>query len=269
MKIIMVGAGRVGGSLARWFTDSGVEVELWDKVSEHGPPSVEGAALVVLAVPEEDIASAARAVEGWGVRAEVPFVHCSGVAHPAGFAPTPRPQGAMHPAYSFSSPDTARSDAACFLLDGDEVAVAAARRVLDAAGLAHMRGRSHDRKLYHAGCVTASNFVGLLGVAAGTMMEKAGLPPEGARKLLLSLLAGVVENAADAGFEEALSGPVVRGDADTVLAEADRLAEYAPELLPLFLEGNRSLAVVLDKPEVAKAIMEWARSFDVAQDDIC
>lgn len=260
MRIVIVGAGKVGGSLARWLEECGVEVETWDKKWRAKPPAVQGADLVVLAVPETEIASAARAAEGWGARPELPFVHCSGSAHPAGFAASNRPQGAMHPAYSFSTARTRRSGNACFLLDGDEDAVAAAVRLLDAAGLAHVRGRSHDRKLYHAGCVTASNFIGLLGVAAGTMMEKAGLPPEGGRRLLLSLVAGVVENAVDSGFENALSGPVVRGDSDTVLAEAARLAEHAPELLPLYLEGNRSLAVILEKPEVVEAILEWARA---------
>jgi len=256
---VLVGAGRVGGSLACWFVESGVEVGVWDKTSGANPPEVRGADLVVLAVPEEEIVAAAGAVEGWGAPPELPFVHCSGVAHPAGFATQGRPQGAMHPAYSFSTPETKRSDKACFLLDGDEDAVAAAVRLLDVAGLAHVRGRSHDRTLYHAGCVTSSNFVGLLGLAAGTMMEKAGLPRNEARKLLLSLMAGVLENAGDDGFENAISGPVARGDHATVLSEAARLAEHAPELLPLFLEGNRSLAVVLDKPEVVETILEWAK----------
>ena len=54
-----------------------------------------------------------------------------------------------------------------------------------------------------------------------------------------------VENWAAAGAEHALTGPIARGDEDTVARQRDAVAERTPELLPLWdalAEATRALA---------------------------
>jgi predicted short-subunit dehydrogenase-like oxidoreductase (DUF2520 family) len=91
----------------------------------------------------------------------------------------------------------------------------------------------------------ASNFLVTLEAAAERVAAGAGLEPGEARSLLLPLVRRTVENWGALGPEEALTGPVARGDEATVEAQRAAVAETAPELLALFSEmvgATRALA---------------------------
>jgi predicted short-subunit dehydrogenase-like oxidoreductase (DUF2520 family) len=68
-------------------------------------------------------------------------------------------------------------------------------------------------------------------VAAG-----AGLDREESRALFAPLVRQTAENVARLGPEEALTGPIARGDEATVEAQRAAVAQSAPELLELFDE---------------------------------
>jgi predicted short-subunit dehydrogenase-like oxidoreductase (DUF2520 family) len=80
------------------------------------------------------------------------------------------------------------------------------------------------RALYHAGAVVASNYLVTLHRAAAELTEAAGAPPEA----LTPLMRRTIEN----GFE--LTGPIERGDWETVEAHLDALEEHRPELRALY-----------------------------------
>jgi len=78
--------------------------------------------------------------------------------------------------------------------------------------------------LYHAGATIASNFLVTLYRAARQLVEAAGAPPDA----LLPLMRRTIDN----GFE--LTGPIARGDWNTVEAHLAAIQEYAPELEDLY-----------------------------------
>src|SRR4029077_16488753 len=80
------------------------------------------------------------------------------------------------------------------------------------------------RTLYHAGAVFASNYLVTLQRAATLLFEAAAAPPEA----LEPLMRGTIEN----GFE--LTGPIARGDWDTVAAHRAAIHEHRPELDELY-----------------------------------
>ena len=80
------------------------------------------------------------------------------------------------------------------------------------------------RTLYHAGAVIASNYLVTLYRAAAELFEDAGAPPEA----LVPLMRRTIEN----GFE--LTGPIARGDWETVAAHVAALHEQHPELEPVY-----------------------------------
>jgi predicted short-subunit dehydrogenase-like oxidoreductase (DUF2520 family) len=88
------------------------------------------------------------------------------------------------------------------------------------------------RAAYHAAASIASNFLVTLEAAAESMAGAAGI--EDARELLAPLVRSTVENWAKLGPEQALTGPVARGDEETVAAQRAALAAARPELLDLF-----------------------------------
>lgn len=92
-----------------------------------------------------------------------------------------------------------------------------------------IRVEDEDRAAYHAAACMASNFLVTLEDAAGADWATAGL----SRADLLPLVHATVENWARLG-PDALTGPIVRGDVDTVGRRRQALLERAPALLSLY-----------------------------------
>jgi predicted short-subunit dehydrogenase-like oxidoreductase (DUF2520 family) len=81
-----------------------------------------------------------------------------------------------------------------------------------------------DRAAYHAGAAIASNYLVTLRQAAGSLLESAGAPPEA----LDPLMRRTIEN----GFE--LTGPIQRGDWETVERHLDAIQASRPELEAMY-----------------------------------
>jgi predicted short-subunit dehydrogenase-like oxidoreductase (DUF2520 family) len=200
----VIGPGRAGRSLARALEKSG----RWTVGDVLGrADDLAGAAagvdLLVLAVPDGAVAAVASAV--------MPVAGCV-VAHLAGalgldvLAPHER-QASIHPLRSLPT-TTSDLAGAWFAVAGDPLA---------AEVVADLEGRvvavaDADRVAYHAAAVMASNhLVALLG-AVERVAASAGVPLDA----FLDLVRGTVDNVAVLGPAGALTGPVARGDWDTV-----------------------------------------------------
>ena len=189
--------------------------------------------IVLLCVPDREIAAAAGAL---GVGCLVG--HCSGAA-------TLKP---LHPheAFSLHPLMTVAADRpAAFAGAGCAIAGSTGRALDAARGLA-LALRMHavvvadaDRALYHAAASMASNYLVTLESAAEQLAARAGVP----RELLVPLVRAAVENWATGGAG-ALTGPIARGDMETVARQRAAIAARAPELLSLwdaFVERTAAL----------------------------
>jgi predicted short-subunit dehydrogenase-like oxidoreductase (DUF2520 family) len=99
------------------------------------------------------------------------------------------------------------------------------------------------RAAYHAAASVASNFLITLQAAAERLAQTAGVD----REHLVPLVRASVENWAALGPERALTGPVARGDHETVARQRAEVERRAPDLLPLFdalTKATRDLAKV-------------------------
>jgi predicted short-subunit dehydrogenase-like oxidoreductase (DUF2520 family) len=207
-RIHVIGSGRVGSAVAARLRERGVAV------GEDDPE------LVLLCVPDSAIAEVAASVSPG------PWVaHVSGATPLAALTPHAR-RFSVHPLQTFTRERGAEQ------LDGAWAAVTAETEASRAAGrwLAETLGlRPFDladsaRTLYHAGAVFASNYVVTLQRAASLLFESAGAPPEA----LEPLMRRTIEN----GFE--LTGPIARGDWDTVAAHRAAIQEHRAELDHLY-----------------------------------
>ncbi len=104
-----------------------------------------------------------------------------------------------------------------------------------------------DRAAYHAAASIASNFLITLESAAERVAACAGVD----RALLVPLVRATVENWAQLGPRRALTGPVARGDEDTVRAQRAAIADCAADLLPLFDEMVRATRSLAAPPRTA------------------
>ena len=105
-----------------------------------------------------------------------------------------------------------------------EAALATGRLLAETLGLRPFELADSARTLYHAGAVFASNYLVTLQRAASLLFESAGAPPESPEPLMRR----TIEN----GFE--LTGPIARGDWETVAAHRTAIHEHRAELDDLY-----------------------------------
>lgn len=186
----------------------------------HDEPGLRTAAsgveLLILAVPDAAVAEVAAAVD--------PDPACA-VAHLAGsltldvLAPHPR-RASIHPLVALAGGELGAdrlASGAWFAVAGDPVAFA----VVDALGGRTVDVADDDRVRYHAAAVMASNhLVALLGEVE-RVAASCGVPLDA----YLDLVRGTVDNVATLGPRAALTGPVARGDTETVARHLAALPE--------------------------------------------
>jgi predicted short-subunit dehydrogenase-like oxidoreductase (DUF2520 family) len=208
-------------------------------------------AAVVAALVEADVALRDTSV-----------VHASGALSSELLAPL-RPRGAhvasMHPIRSFATPSTREDvlDAVVCGAEGDARALAVAEPLFVAAGARVVTLATSAKRLYHAAAVLSCNH--LVGLVESSLQAYAAAGVERALALeaLEALVRGTVDNIFDRGPEHALSGPIVRGEADLVAGQLDDLARVSPRLrrvyrdlalqtLPLARDATASEPSLLD-----------------------
>jgi predicted short-subunit dehydrogenase-like oxidoreductase (DUF2520 family) len=82
-----------------------------------------------------------------------------------------------------------------------------------------------DRAVYHAAAVFASNYLVALLAEAVRLLEQSGWTEKEAVRGLVPLAEGALANVAKRGPTAALTGPIRRGDAETVRRHLEALAE--------------------------------------------
>jgi predicted short-subunit dehydrogenase-like oxidoreductase (DUF2520 family) len=202
---------------AREFIGAGRLVDSWS--------ALPAAQLTLLATPDDMLTAVAHALaESDAIRPGDVVFHCSGAVASDVLAPL-RARGALlasiHPLKSFTVPARAIHDfggtyCGC---EGDAAALALLAPLFDAIGARRFLLDPAHKLLYHAGAVLACNHLVTLMEAALRCMEQAGVPRATAWPALRPLINGTLANLDCSGTEGALSGPVARGDVETVRQE--------------------------------------------------
>jgi predicted short-subunit dehydrogenase-like oxidoreductase (DUF2520 family) len=205
----VVGAsGRVGSAVSARLRERGLRLEEDD------------AELVLLCVPDGAISEVARGI------APGPWVaHTSGATRLRALDPHVRRFG-LHPLQTFTKRrgpeqlDGAHAAVTAETAEAREVGFELARTL----GLEPFALDDAARPLYHAGAAIASNYLVTLHRVASELFDAAGAPPEA----LVPLMRRTIDN----GFE--LTGPIERGDWETVERHREAIRATRPDLEPLY-----------------------------------
>ncbi len=206
-SVTVIGSGRVGSAVAARLRERGVEV------------GTDGG-LIVICVPDDAIAEVAAGLDVG------PWVaHVSGATSLASLEPHRR-RFSLHPLQTFTlarGPEQLDGAWGAVTAESDE-ARATARWLAETLGLRPFDLDDAARPLYHAGAAIASNYLVTLHEVASDLFRAAGAPPQA----LVPLMQRTIEN----GFE--LTGPIERGDWETVEAHRRAIRAARPDLEPLY-----------------------------------
>jgi len=196
------------------------------------PAQLQAADIFLIATPDDQIAAASAQLAKTGcLQAGTIVFHCSG-ALPSSVLRPLSGQGALvasvHPIKSFASPEQALAsfDGTWCGMEGDPAALQVLRSAMEAIGAYVVDIRTEDKLVYHAAAVFASNYLVTLLDAALQAYMQAGIPEATARQMLAPLVQGTLENVMRSGPEQALTGPIARGDTHTVQTQYRALSAW-------------------------------------------
>jgi predicted short-subunit dehydrogenase-like oxidoreductase (DUF2520 family) len=245
----ILGPGRMGLSLASALVDAGAVETIHFFGRSHEPPPhpvfdssaavtyrpgvgpvPADVGILILAVPDDALHAVANdvAMAGPAPRA-CAALHLSGALstdvlgplHGTGYA-----IGSMHPLQTVADPwsGPGRLRGCAYALAGDPAALMAGRRLVHALDGQALVIPPAMRPLYHAAAVFASNYVLAATALVARTLAEAGVTDEDAVAAVLPLMRGTMDNVEQLGFGAALTGPVARGDIDTVRLHLARLS---------------------------------------------
>ena len=237
----IIGAGRVGRTLARLWRESGV-FDIQDVLDRtpagaraavafigggqqaDGVKDMRAAALWMLTPPDSQIVPCCEALAASGLlrSGDIAF-HCSGSLASSALANAARlgaRVASVHPLKSFADPRTAAASFAgtwC-AAEGDAAALEVLRPAFERIGARVSEIAPQHKTLYHAASVIACNYLVALMEVGLRCYERTGLERGSALAMMEPLVRETLDNVLRLGTAPALTGPIARGD-DAVVAQ--------------------------------------------------
>jgi predicted short-subunit dehydrogenase-like oxidoreductase (DUF2520 family) len=250
MRIALVGPGRAGQSIAIAANGAGHNVvavaardaEQAATVARRfnalplaiGKP-IPPVDLIVIAVSDRAIEAVAGEVAPIARNAAASAVHLSGatpVSALAAFGDLGVTIGSFHPLQTMPTPELGaqRLAGAWVAVTADEPLRSTLHDLAGTVGLHPFDLRDDDRAAYHAAAAAAANFPIAALAVAQRLFETTGVPFDAARPLVDA----VVANAFEFGPQASLTGPIARGDTETVDLQVRAVRETSPDLAAAF-----------------------------------
>jgi predicted short-subunit dehydrogenase-like oxidoreductase (DUF2520 family) len=237
-SLTLIGPGRLGQALARALRLAGYTVPEIIARSSSGsqrrahvlaksaqarvatlPGAKFDADCIWICVPDREIAGVAREMAERGSWRGKFVFHASG-ALTSDELDVLRRCGArvasVHPLMTFVAKSIPPLSGVPFGIEGDRPAVTLARRVVRNLGGIPFPVRREKKAAYHAWGAFASPLLLATLVTAEQVAQQAGIPAREARKKVLPIVRQTLANYARLGPAGAFSGPIVRGDDETV-----------------------------------------------------
>lgn len=264
MKLGFIGAGKAGCSLSRYLQGSRTQVSgFYSKTLEHATRAAEDRGAAVFLCLQQ-VVSASDVIfvttpdgvigEIWdtmcsqcgGLLSGKLFCHLSGSLSSEIFRGRHQ-RGAygcsLHPMQAISSRETDLSGA-FFTAEGDKEAVFPLKALLTEKGNSVAVMDSAYKTKYHMAASTASNLMAGLAQMAIDSLTECGFAQDTALRMLTPLMKGNIDNICENGVPAALTGPVERGDWETVQSH---LAQLEGEKREIYRLLSRQLVEVAQK----------------------
>ena len=221
-RIDVVAARETASSRRRAAMLAGLLEARTQSLTDSGPTSD----IVWICHTDDALAETARHLAhkpGW--KGKIVF-HSSGALSSDVLSPLKRKGAAtasLHPMMTFVPDATPRMDEVPFAIEGDNQAVAVARKIVRDLGAESFPIKKAAKPLYHAlGSFSSPLLVATL-VTAERVGRSAGLTASQTRRVMAPILQQTIKNYTERGAAAAFSGPIKRGDANTVARHLEKL----------------------------------------------
>ncbi|HUN63619.1 MAG TPA: Rossmann-like and DUF2520 domain-containing protein [Candidatus Sulfotelmatobacter sp.] len=266
-SLAIVGSGRVGRALGRRLRETGWRITVVAAQTEASakravrfigggrpasgvPATLAAAAVILITVPDDAIACVAAELArnaGDDLRGKV-VLHTSGALDASvlgALRDCGASVGSMHPMQTFSGVSVPPLEGKVFAVEGDELAIRAARKLARALVGVPVGIAPAKKPLYHAAGAFAAGLSLAMEEAGVQMLMAAGLKRREAQSALLSLTRQMLEHYEKLGPQKAWTGPLARGDFGVVASHEKALRQFTPEFLEAYRAVSRLSAQVL------------------------
>lgn len=267
--ISFIGAGKVGTSLGIYFRENGLNVGGYFSRSLHSAEKaaevtssktyqelqslVNENSIIWVTTPDDSTEQVAKQISNLDIKDGKTFVHSSGLLTSEIFNCL-KEKGhqicSVHPLLAFSEIPIAVKmlKKTSFFLEGAEDDLAQIKQILDKTGNPYFTIDKKNKPAYHAAACVLSNYMVTLVNASNQIFELAGISDEKLSGATSVLLESVVENIHKQKPKDALTGPIKRGDIQTVKKHIEILEENLPELADLYKILGKETERMLGRP---------------------
>ena len=161
--------------------------------------------------------------------------------------------GVLHPLQTFASVKQAVDNilGSTFAIEAEEPLLTTLKEMAETLECRWIELKAADKVIYHAAAVIASNYMVTLVKLADDLWETFAIPREQATQALLPLLKGTLNNIENVGIPQALTGPIARGDIDTIKKHLAALQKEAPDVLSTYCElGLQTIPIAQAKGKI-------------------
>jgi predicted short-subunit dehydrogenase-like oxidoreductase (DUF2520 family) len=278
VEIAIVGAGRAGQTIGRSLRQHGFRIGPVvtrslrsarsatrfigaGEACSHVPENTFRADVILVAVPDPQIRNMAQSLTGFGQAAcrERVFLHMSGSRGAQELDPLRRLGahcGSLHPLLPLPWLLPSLPKPIFFAVEGDSKARFWGARLARRAGGVPIEIKTRHKTLYHAAAALVGGHLMTVAELGARMLMRAGVPTKRARRMILSPIPSTLRQYARLG-EKAWTGPVARGDRETVskhLAAFEKLAPYFAEVYRVV--GRASIKVFGDDMSAEHRLVE-------------
>lgn len=257
-KISIIGAGNLGCTLARFFDSkqnsplslvSSSMVRL-EKIAYETKSVTFGTTIdtvhresriIFITVPDREISAIVRKLAqllffDW---AGVLVVHCSGAYSTEILSPLKKlgaQTASIHPIQTFPSRNEpiSRFENIHWGVEAEEPALTAATNLVHYLGGISVHIPITAKPIYHVASVIASNYLVTLMNLAAESLSSSGLSRDQTYKILSPLVHGTLENLSKQSLDKSLTGPIARGDIETIEKHIHELRYQLPHLIPFY-----------------------------------
>ena len=283
--VAIIGAGRVGSSVGFLLKRAGYRITHVAARTEEsarkaaafigtGQPTSDvvrsaiNAELVFITTPDRIIQEVCEKISAArSFKSQALVIHMSG-AHSLDLLDSAKDAGArravLHPLQSVATSEQGIKTlpGSYYRVEADPEAIDTSREIVKALGGIElvMPKWSSDKQsaaLYHAGAVAVSNYFVALVHYGLAFYESLGADRHEALNAVLPLIRGTLHNIESLGIPDALTGPIMRGDVQTVHEHLAAMQHRAPALVKLYKElGRETVAVAREKESISVVAAE-------------